>query len=193
MTKYYDQLIDSESKKSFLGLTIYGMIFLCITVVFLWYKSTTKQQPVYYIPGATQPGIAYPNEVPDSAVISFATTFILTNANYTPVTVKDAFDLTSKYMSPELLSYSSSTLESLIKKVENKRLSSQYSITSTPILTPLAVGYRVSMTGWETLYYGGTEVSKSRVKYETVIKRVSPTENNPYGMIVCSIEKRPLK
>ena len=187
--KYYDLLSSKEEKSTFLGLANYGLVFLCIIFLIIIFKISTAPKPVYYVPGATQSGVAYPNQIPDEAIKGFGLSYTLTRANFTPNTIRKVLNVTYKYLNPELYAIDKAKEEYLCQRVDRNSLSQTFSLTGEPTFIEIAGGYEVIISGTEQKYTGKTLASTENVSYRVVVKKVVPTEINKYGLAIAGVER----
>ena len=101
---FVEKWAHAEQTSAFLGITIYALIVFCIVLSIVLFKVSTKPQAIYYIPGAREAGVAYPNRIENGSVLGFASGWLLDRNNFTPVTVKETYIRAMRYMAPELLS-----------------------------------------------------------------------------------------
>ena len=110
-TGFVEKWARAEELSAFLGITLYAVIIFSIVLLVILFKVATKPQAIYYIPGANQAGISYPNRIDKSVIATFASNWLLDRNNFTPATVKDTYTRAMRYMAPELLSRTKAGLE----------------------------------------------------------------------------------
>jgi hypothetical protein len=183
----------TEETNGFLRVTLYGLIGFCIILLFAVFKMATKPQPVYYIPGARDAGISYPNRIEKGSIGGFATSWLLNRTNFTPATVEDVYTRATRYMSPELLSKTRGSLDEETKRVQRDSVSSLFSLAKEPEIEESDAGYKVLLTGEAVLYMGKEKLDTRTVKYIISLERVPPTEINPYGLVISGVKQEQLK
>ncbi len=186
--KFWEIWADTEEANAKLGIALYGMIALVIVLAVAMVKMASTPRPVYYIPGAESAGTAYPNYMPEECIAGFAENFVQTLANFTPANVERVYRLSERYLAPELLSQIRTELDSQVGKIKRDSLSSHYSIDTASAVEPLGgSGYAVNVSGQKRIYLGKTVVKDNRTIYTLQIRKVRPTEANPYGLQIQSV------
>ena len=179
----------AEETSAFLGLTLYAVIAFSIVLLVTVFKLSTRPQAIYYIPGAQEVGIAYPNRIDKKVIASFASNWLLNRNNFTPNTVKDTYERAMRYMAPELLSRTKAGLEDEISRVTRDNISSLFSLKEEPELLESATEYKVTLTGEKALYMGKERLDTRVLRYTITLKKTAPIENNPYGLVVVGVKQ----
>jgi len=179
-----------EEVNTYLGLTLWGVGLICTILLFALVKVINKPQPIYYIPGANKAGIAYPNQIEEGSVTGFASSWLLNWANFTPATIEDVYSRAIKYMAPSLLSKTRARLDDEMKKVRMNNISSLFSLTEEPRVEENPNGYTVILKGEKVIYVGKESITTQRILYKVYLKKVPPTQSNPYGMVVADLEQK---
>ena len=192
-TGFVEKWAGAEETSAFLGITLYGLIVFCVVLVIVLFKVSTKPQAIYYIPGAADAGIAYPNRIEKGSVLGFASGWLLDRNNFTPVTVKDTYLRAMRYMAPELLSRTKAGLEEEVTRVERDNISSLFSLKKDPELVEEGKDYKVALTGEKALFMGKEKLDTRTLRYTITLERIPPTETNPYGLSVAGVKQEELK
>ena len=179
----------AEETSAFLGLTLYAVIAFSIVLLVTVFKLSTRPQAIYYIPGAQEVGIAYPNRIDKKVIASFASNWLLNRNNFTPNTVKDTYERAMRYMAPELLSRTKAGLEDEISRVTRDNISSLFSLKEEPGILESAAEYKVTLTGEKALYMGKERLDTRVLRYTITLKKTAPIENNPYGLVVVGVKQ----
>jgi hypothetical protein len=179
----------AEETSASLRITLYVVILLCITLLAALVKTSLKPQPIYYIPSSQEAGIAYPNRIDKTAICGFASNWLLNRNNFTPATVKDTYSRIMRYMSPELLSMTKSSLDEEMLRVERDNISSLFSLKKDPELIESAPDYKVTLIGEKVLYMGKEKVDARMLQYTITLKKVPPIEINPYGLAIAGVKQ----
>ena len=179
----------AEETSAFLGLTLYAVIAFSIVLLVTVFKLSTRPQAIYYIPGAQEVGIAYPNRIDKKVIASFASNWLLNRNNFTPNTVKDTYERAMRYMTPELLSRTKAGLEDEISRVTRDNISSLFSLKEEPGILESAAEYKVTLTGEKALYMGKERLDTRVLRYTITLKKTAPIENNPYGLVVVGVKQ----
>ena len=179
----------AEETSAFLGLTLYAVIAFSIVLLVTVFKLSTRPQAIYYIPGAQEVGIAYPNRIDKKVIAIFASNWLLNRNNFTPNTVKDTYERAMRYMAPELLSRTKAGLEDEISRVTRDNISSLFSLKEEPGILESAVEYKVTLTGEKALYMGKERLDTRVLRYTITLKKTAPIENNPYGLVVVGVKQ----
>ena len=179
----------AEETSAFLGLTLYATIAFSIILLVTVFKLSTRPQAIYYIPGAQEAGIAYPNRIDKKVIASFASNWLLNRNNFTPTTVKDTYERAMRYMAPELLSRTKAGLEDEMSRVTRDSISSLFSFKEEPELLESAAEYKVTLIGEKALYMGKERLDARVLRYTITLKKTAPIENNPYGLVIAGVKQ----
>ena len=179
----------AEETSAFLGLTLYAVIAFSIVLLVTVFKLSTRPQAIYYIPGAQEVGIAYPNRIDKKVIASFASNWLLNRNNFTPNTVKDTYERAMRYMTPELLSRTKAGLEDEISRVTRDNISSLFSLKEEPGILESAAEYKVTLIGEKALYMGKERLDARVLRYTITLKKTAPIENNPYGLVIAGVKQ----
>ena len=188
-TGFVEKWAHSEETSAFLGLTLYAVIAFSIILLVTVFKLSTRPQAIYYIPGAQEAGIAYPNRIDKKVIASFASNWLLNRNNFTPTTVKDTYERAMRYMAPELLSRTKAGLEDEMSRVTRDSISSLFSFKEEPELLESAAEYRVTLIGEKALYMGKERLDARVLRYTITLKKTAPIENNPYGLVIAGVKQ----
>ena len=186
---FVEKWANAEKTSAFLGITLYAVIALCVALSFTIFKVSTRQQAIYYIPGAMEAGIAYPNRIDKAVACGFASNWLLNRNNFTPATVKDTYERAMRYMAPELLSRTKADLEDEMSRVARDNISSLFSLSQEPELTEVGADYKVTLTGEKALYMGKERLDSRILRYTITLKKRPPIETNPYGLVVAGVKQ----
>ena len=162
---------------------------VAIVLVFAIIFVASRPRPIHYIPGAISAGVSYPNQIPKSSIVSFATSWLMNWSNFTPETVESVYARSIVYMSPALLSQIRAKLASEIQQVHSDRISSIYTLKEDPVVSNNDRGFDVSFAGKRGVYMGKEQLSIQDVSYVININQVPPTDANPYGLVINDLKK----
>ena len=162
---------------------------VAIVLVFAIIFVASRPRAIHYIPGAISAGVSYPNQIPKSSIVSFATSWLMNWSNFTPETVESVYARSIVYMSPALLSQTRAKLASEIQQVHSDRISSIYTLKEDPAVSNNDRGFDVSFSGKRGVYMGKEQLSIQDVSYVININQVPPTDANPYGLVVNDLKK----
>jgi hypothetical protein len=179
----------AEETSAFLGLTLYATIAFSIILLVTVFKLSTRPQAIYYIPGAQEAGIAYPNRIDKKVIAGFASNWLLNRNNFTPTTVKDTYERAMRYMAPELLSRTKAGLEDEMSRVTRDSISSLFSLKEEPELLESAAEYKVTLIGEKALYMGKERLDVRVLRYTITLKKTASIENNPYGLVIAGVKQ----
>ena len=188
-TGFVEKWARAEETSAFLGLTLYAVIAFSIILLVTVFKLSTRPQAIYYIPGAQEAGIAYPNRIDKKVIASFASNWLLNRNNFTPTTVKDTYERAMRYMAPELLSRTKAGLEDEMSRVTRDSISSLFSFKEEPELLESAAEYKVTLIGEKALYMGKERLDARVLRYTITLKKTAPIENNPYGLVIAGVKQ----
>jgi len=180
----------AEELSAFLGITLYSLVAFLIVLLVTLFKVSTKPQAIYYIPGASQAGLAYPNRMDKTVIASFASNWLLDRNNFTPTTVKDTYERAMRYMAPELLSRTKAGLEDEVSRIIRDNISSLFSLSKEPeALEQSAQDHKIMLTGEKVLYMGKERLDARILRYTITLKRTAPIEANPYGLVIEGVKQ----
>jgi len=192
-TGFVEKWARAEELSAFLGITLYAVIAFSIVLLVILFKVTTKPQAIYYIPGANQAGISYPNRIDKSVIATFASNWLLDRNNFTPATVKDTYTRAMRYMAPELLSRTKAGLEDEVSRVTRDSISSLFSLNKEPEVLEEGKDYKIILTGEKALYMGKERLDERILRYTVILKRTPPIEANPYGLVIAGVKQEEIE
>lgn len=179
----------AEEVNSYLGLTLYAVIGFALITLFVAFRLATKPQPIYYIPGAREAGIAFPNRIEKGSISGFAVSWLLNRTNFTPATAEDVYQRATKYLSPALLSRTRAELDDEIKRIRRDDISSLFSLSKDAESEETETGYKVIVNGEKSLFMGKEKLDSQMLRYSISLERVPPTEINPYGLLITGVRQ----
>ena len=188
-TGFVEKWAKAEQTSAFLGITLYAVIVFCIILIIALFGLSMKPQSIYYIPGARDAGIAYPNRIEKETICGFASNWLLSRNNFTPATVQDTYVRAMRYMSPALLSKTKASLDEEITRVERDNISSLFSLSKDPELTDSGKDYQVTLTGEKALFMGKEKLDTRILRYTITLQRIPPIETNPYGLVIAGVKQ----
>jgi len=150
---------------------------------------TTKARPVYYISGNSSVGVAYPQVNPKSTVAIFTASWVLNWSNFTPATVEEVYKHAQQFMSPRLLNQTKTRLKRDVEQVKSNNISSMFSLNQDPQVDEEEEGYSVTLSGDKGVYMGKDEIKTQKTIYRLHLRSISPTDWNPYGLIIEDISQ----
>src|SRR5262245_61509908 len=149
-----------------------------------------RPKPVVVVPGAAMAGVYSAGEMPESVMVQFARNFVVDLANYTPASAEKGFLSAARFMSPELLSRFEPVAREQLKQVVTNRVSQFFTVDSDKVegKDPLVVRF----TGERITYVGRAETERKPYQYRLSLRYVERTQQNPYGLVVSSVEQAEL-
>ena len=138
-------------------------------------------------PGAAVAGVYNAGEMPETVMVQFARNFVVDLANYTPASAEKGYLSAARYMSPELLSRFEPIARAQLKQVVTNRISQFFAVDSEKVegKDPLVVRF----LGERITYVGRTETERKLYQYRVTLRYVERTQQNPYGLVVSSVEQ----
>lgn len=161
---------------------------MLIVLSYALLRVTLKPQPVIVVPGATAVDMFLPGKIPDRVLVDFGRNFVATLGNFTPATADAAFSQVRRYMSPRLLSQFDAQAQEKVREIKENQLSQVFSIVSYKYSRDRKL-FRIVFAGERAIYVGKYETEKMSYQYTVEIAAVEPTETNPYGLAVASLEQ----
>lgn len=188
-SQFVERWSKAEQRNSNLAFALLSVIGVCIILASAMAYMTTRPRPIYFIPGATEAGMALPLSSSQAMVSTFVSSWILNWNNFTPVTAQEVYARAQKFMSPRLLAQTRSRLSKDIDEIKRNSISSLFSITQDPSIMTEKIGFRVSVQGDKGVYMGKDEIKLQHITFLIRVRRVDPTENNPYGLLIEDIDQ----
>jgi hypothetical protein len=186
---FFERYGRAEDTNVRLHFALVVVSLVAIVLVFAIIFVANRPRPIHYIPGAISAGVSYPNQIPKSSIVSFATSWLMNWANFSPETVESVYARSIVYMSPALLSQTRAKLASEIQQIHSDRISSIYTLKEDPVVSNNDRGFDVSFSGKRGVYMGKEQLSIQDVSYVININQVPPTDANPYGLVVNDLKK----
>ncbi len=186
---FIDRWANAEHLSAKLMVLVLGLVGLCIVLSLSMVYTVLRPSPIYYIPGAQQAGQAFPESMPQTTVAVFVSSWVLNWYNFTPATVEAVYGRAQVFMSPMLLAKTKSRLAKDIDDVKRNRVSSSFSMTQEPQVDKAHGGFLVSVRGDNGVYVGKEEIKIQPLIFHVQVRRVSPTVENPYGLMIEHIEQ----
>ncbi len=185
--KFWEILAESQHDKLVLSWLSVVLTVLVIVLSALLVGVAIKPKPVVVVPGAATAGVYNAGEMPESVMVQFARNFVADLANYTPASAEKGYLAATRSMSPELLSRFEPVAREQLKQVVTNRISQFFTSDSFKVegKDPLVVRF----TGERIVYVGRTETERKPYQYRLTLRFVERTQQNPYGLVVSSIEQ----
>ncbi len=165
------------------------LCMVCIVLVLSLIRYALTPKPIYYIPGALNAGYSTPNEIPKGSVIGFASSWILSLLNFTPATIDNVHEHAKKFMDPKFLSKTRYILDKEKDEAIKSSISSVFTFMEDPVVTENDLGLIVNLRGEHTLYMAQSTIKLTEAKYTVFLRKVPPTDLNPYGLLVTNVEQ----
>jgi TraE protein/VirB8 protein len=185
--KFWEILAESQHDK--LVLSWFSLVQTVLVVVLGGFLiiMATRPKPVVVVPGAAVAGVYSSGEMPESIMVQFARNFVVDLTNYTPASAEKGYLSAARFMSPELLSRFEPVAREQIKQVVTNRVSQFFTVDSYKVESkdPLVVRF----LGERITYVGRTETERKPYQYRLSLRYVERTQQNPYGLVVSSIEQ----
>lgn len=185
--KFWEILAESQHDKLVLSWVSVVLTVLVIALSALLVGVALRPKPVVVVPGAAIAGVYNAGEMPETVMVHFARNFVVDLANYTPASAEKGYLSAARYMSPELLSRFEPVARAQLKQVVTNRISQFFAVDSERVegKDPLVVGF----LGERITYVGRTETERKPYQYRVRLQHVERTHQNPYGVVVSSIEQ----
>ena len=187
------QFVERWSKAEFLNtrlLTVcLSLSVTCIALTVSLIYITTRPKQIYLIPNSWQTGSALPAMNSSRVVGAFVVSWALDWNNFNPTTFEEVKKRAERFMTPYLLSKIRS--QSKKNKVEVLRddISSTLSISQEPRIEKDGKGFIVSIKGIQIIFMGKQMVKEQNIEFKAKVIVVSPTDNDPFGLLINDIEQ----
>ena len=185
--KFWEILAENQHDKLVLSWFSLVQTVLVIALGGFLIIMATRPKPVVVVPGAAVAGVYSVGEMPESVMVQFARNFVVDLTNYTPASAEKGYLSATRFMSPELLSRFEPIAREQIKQVVTNRVSQFFTVDSYKVESkdPLVVRF----LGERITYVGRTETERKPYQYRLSLRYVERTQQNPYGLVVSSIEQ----
>jgi len=191
--KFLEKWAQAQESKTYLGITLLGSLIFSGALLFVFVKEVARPKPIYYIPGAKEAGVALPNRVDKGSVIGFAQSWLLNWTNFNHLTIDDVYAQALKFLDPQLLSRMRAVQDRQIGQIKRNSISSIFTLVQDPEVKEDSRGYSVTFKGKKSVYVGRESIKVQDIKYEVYLKKVPPTESNPYGMVIKELKQEEVK
>jgi hypothetical protein len=185
--KFWEILAQSEHDKLVLSWVALAQMVLVMVLGIFLIVMAVRPRPVVVVPGAAIAGVYNSGDMPESVMVQFARNFVVDLANYTPASAEKGYLSAARSMSPELLSRFEPVASEQLKQVVTNRVSQFFTVDSEKVegKDPLVVRF----LGERITYVGRTETERKPYQYRVTLRYVERTQQNPYGLVVNSIEQ----
>ena len=188
-SKFVERWAKAEEINVKLGLIAGFLTFMCIVLTIALVYIAVKPRPIFFIPGAWEAGVAFPQSSSKATVPTFVSSWILNWCNFTPATVEAVYTRAQKFMSPRLLSRNGVRLKKDIEHVKYNNISSLFSIVDEPVVNSEKKGFHVQIKGEKGIYVGKEEIKVQKTIFKVLVRSVPPTDWNPYGLLIEEIDQ----
>ena len=185
--KFWEILAESQHDKLVLSWLSVVLTVLVIVLSAFLISMAVRPKPVVVVPGAAVAGVYNAGEMPETVMVHFARNFVVDLANFTPASAEKGYLSAARYMSPELLSRFEPVARAQLKQVVTNRISQFFAVDSEKVegKDPLVVRFQ----GERLTYVGRTETERKPFHYRITFQHVERTQQNPYGLVVSSVEQ----
>ena len=185
--KFWEILAESQHDKLVLSWLSVVLTVLVIVLSAFLVRMAVRPKPVVVVPGAAVAGVYNAGEMPETVMVQFARNFVVDLATYTPASAEKGYLSAARFMSPELLSRFEPVARAQLKQVVTNRISQFFAVDSERVegKDPLVVGF----LGERIIYVGRTETERKPYQYRVSLRYVERTQQNPYGLVVTSVEQ----
>ncbi len=185
--KFWEILAESQHDKLVLSWLSVVLTVLVIVLSAFLVSMAVRPKPVVVVPGGAVAGVYSAGAMPEAVMVQFARNFVVDLANYTPASAEKGYLSAARFMSPELLSRFEPVAREQLKQVVTNRISQFFTVDSERVegKDPLVVRF----TGERIIYVGRTETERKPYQYRVTLRYVERTQQNPYGLVVNSVEQ----
>lgn len=184
---FWEILAESQHDKLVLSWLSVVLTVLVIVLSGFLVGMAVRPKPVVVVPGAAVAGVYNAGEMPETVMVQFARNFVVDLANYTPASAEKGYLSAARFMSPELLSRFEPVAREQLKQVVTNRVSQFFTVDSYKVegKDPLVIKF----LGDRITYVGRTETERKAYQYRITLRFVERTQQNPYGLVVSSVEQ----
>ena len=185
--KFWEILAESQHDKLVLSWLSVVLTVLVIVLSGFLVSMAVRPKSVVVVPGAAMAGVYSAGEMPESVMVQFARNFVVDLANFTPASAEKGYLAATRFMSPELLSRFEPVAREQLKQVVTNRVSQFFTVDSYKVESkdPLVIRF----LGERLTYVGRTETERKPYQYRLTLRYVERTQQNPYGLVVSSVEQ----
>ena len=186
---FIDRWAKAEYINAKLGTMLFALSVVCVLLAGALIYSTIGPKSIYYIDSNNEAGVAYPKQVPESSIMVFTTSWVLSWSNFTPATVNHVYARAQRFMSPALLAKTRERLSKDMDEVKRNNISSLFTLKEEPKFEKDDQGYMITLKGEKSMLMGKETISLEHMIYRVSLKSVNPTESNPYGIVVDDVDQ----
>ncbi len=187
------QFVERWSKAEFMNQRLlficFGLSLACVVLACSLVYLAVKPKPIYYLPSSWQAGIALPASSSLGIASAFVASWLLDWSNFNPATATDVYTRAQRIMSPYLLSRTRSRLSKDLEEIKRNDISSLFTIARDPDIVKVGKGFKVMVKGKKVLFMGKEMVKEQDLTFNVEVIAVGPTEINPFGLLIASIEQ----
>ncbi len=189
---FVERWSNAEHINAKLGMMLMVQMMLVIAMAGGLVYACVYPRPVYYI-SPQGAGFAHPTELPESAISIFTLSWLMNWVNFTPSNVGKVYARAQQWMSPALLAKTQQRLKDDLDEVKRNNMSSLFSLMEDPKVEVNGKNSQVIVKGQKTVYVGNQQISVQQVIYNIAVRKVYPTQMNPYGLLIEDIEQDTIK
>jgi hypothetical protein len=186
---YFERYARAEHNAMTMKFAVYGLGAVCFVLSAGLVMLAIRPRAIHYLPAATGSGFSYPDRIPSSSAASFASAWLMNWLNYSPGTVEEVYERSLVFMAPSFQARIKAGLDAELAKIDRDKLSSVFTLKQEPHIEEIALGFRVTFVGERGIYVGKEEMSREDLCFKVDLQRASPTEIDPYGLVVVDVIK----
>lgn len=187
MTKTRNQFIERWSKAEYinakLGKLVIVQLVVIVLLIFGTIFITISPKPIYYI-SPQGVGVSFPTDLPESVVGVFTVAWLMNWVNFTPSIVDKVYERAQQLMTPGLWSRTQQRLKEDLDEIRQNNMSSSFSIHEDPKIERKNDKYQVVIKGQKSIYVNNQQISVQPMMFTVIVRKVSPTQINPYGLMI---------
>ena len=188
---FVERWASAEQGQKKLGYAVIALSVIVVLLTFSLLRMVLQPRPIFCVPGLVQTSVVVPAS---GAMVAntFAVSWLLNWNNFTPATVEETYARARKFMSPGLWSQTHATLDNDVQEAKKNNISSMFSLNQDPLVEQDKGVFLVTLHGQKGVYVGREEIKIQHVIYHLRLRPINPTDLNPYGMMVESINQEAL-
>ena len=128
---YFERYARAEQQARTMGSAVHGLAAVCVVLGVGLIMVAVRPRPIHYIPAASGAGFSYPDRVPSSSAVSFASAWLMNWLNYSPGTAEEVYERSLVCMAPPFQARVKAGLDDELAKIARDKLSSVLTLTTS--------------------------------------------------------------
>jgi len=186
--KYWEFWLDERERSIRMSYIVIVEAVVIVILTYSLYRVYTAPKPIYVISPHQETGIVVPNKYSKVVVEDFVRHYLNLVYTYTPNTVKENLNQASNFIVPKLYAVTRYDFANAIQMSTQQNISSSIFIKSIKIKSKNNKIWFINVLAEVDKYFGSNAIKKN-VLFKIIVKRGFPSNRNPYGLYIYSLEE----